>query len=401
MFGSRQFGRWCILAALACLPARATLPCEAALEGLASRRSLADFVVARPPWSLIEAGSEQRNPMYLGATPREMRVEGKLAARPTLREPLRRIANEQVKRILHALGEPQAELEAWPALNDHGDPTWVYARWRKSPRHAWRWLDQSMLGPPPELESEEPRHPDPFLPQTLRPWIEDERKRLFEDFLKMESLYDKPAHADCVWTTPDGKKIRAAWLPVDSREELAERVGESREWVAHRLPQPPRLNETPIAFTLRAGPHGVTFPEQIDWRPELPVRLPRLERPLPEIEFGRAFQRHYTADMRRLSGEKRAEFPISGRKVRFTRKSSAQPDHQLELFNDYLEERYRLLQRKYPGLGIQLIRQKFQWRGIEQSNLMFVIPGRRHGRENRPIVLADHIDTAFAEDIYE
>ena len=77
--------------------------------------------------------------------------------------------------------------------------------------------------------------------------------------------------------------------------------------------------------------------------------------------------------------------------MNFQRKSCADPKHQLNDVVDYLEERYRTL-------GVETIRQRFVWRGIPQSNLIAVIRGER---SDKPILMADHIDTAFAEDVFE
>src|ERR1035437_8158326 len=65
-----------------------------------ARESLASFVSTSEPWTDISANSEQRNPFYLGANPREMVFEGKKAARPVLRETVKAIGEEQAKEIL-------------------------------------------------------------------------------------------------------------------------------------------------------------------------------------------------------------------------------------------------------------------------------------------------------------
>jgi hypothetical protein len=94
-----------------------------------------------------------------------------------------------------------------------------------------------------------------------------------------------------------------------------------------------------------------------------------------------------------LDGEDLLEFPITGKKMRVLRKNSADPGNELLTLVEYLEERY-------ATLGIRTLRQEFSWRGIPQSNLIAVIPGSERGSANRPVVLADHIDTAFCEDTF-
>jgi Zn-dependent M28 family amino/carboxypeptidase len=51
-------------------------------------------------------------------------------------------------------------------------------------------------------------------------------------------------------------------------------------------------------------------------------------------------------------------------------------------------------------MGIATRRTRFEWRGIPQSNLVAVLPGRLPPERNRPVLIADHYDTAFAEDAF-
>jgi Zn-dependent M28 family amino/carboxypeptidase len=95
-----------------------------------------------------------------------------------------------------------------------------------------------------------------------------------------------------------------------------------------------------------------------------------------------------------LDGEAEAVFPLSGRRIRFTAKSAADPGNQLGLLIEYLEERYRVL-------GIETRRHDFIWRGLPQANLIAVIPGALPAGLNRPVLMGDHIDTAFCEDEYD
>jgi hypothetical protein len=102
----------------------------------------------------------------------------------------------------------------------------------------------------------------------------------------------------------------------------------------------------------------------------------------------------YQNDVEIIAGEREAIFPISGRRMIFQRKNCAQKDHQLLDLVDYLSERYE-------RLGIRTFRQPFVWRGIAQSNLIAVIPGTRPGKANRPVLMADHLDTVFSEDVFK
>src|SRR4051812_23980526 len=63
------------------------------------------------PWSHIEANSDQRQPQYLGATPRQMAVLGKRAARPSLSAQLRSVGEKQLQTIRTGLKAKQIEVE--------------------------------------------------------------------------------------------------------------------------------------------------------------------------------------------------------------------------------------------------------------------------------------------------
>ena len=89
-----------------------------------------------------------------------------------------------------------------------------------------------------------------------------------------------------------------------------------------------------------------------------------------------------------MDGELPAVFPVSGRVMSFTVKNNALPWNQLEENFQYLEERYE-------AMGIATERQSFVWRGMPQTNLVAVIPGTDPGLA--PVLMADHIDTAFDE----
>jgi hypothetical protein len=104
--------------------------------------------------------------------------------------------------------------------------------------------------------------------------------------------------------------------------------------------------------------------------------------------FPPRFDDDYRRDLALLSGE--AALP-GGLLLR--RKNSADPHHELEALVDYLQGRYQ-------ALGIRTERHRFVWRGIAQSNLIAILPGSRPDGSQRPIALADHIDTAFCHDLF-
>ena len=321
-----------------------------------------------------------------------MQIESKTHQFATIRESLRKEGESQAESLRKKLGEPEAEFEVWPSENDDGDQTWVFARWRKSPRSAWQWLDKSLWKGARNGDDT----PEPILPETLDPSQPEDHFKLFADLSEMKGLYDAVWFGDTVWTTPDGKKVVAAWLSPDDREKYKHRFNDGSV-MAKRIPQPARLNDKPITFVIHAKKGGVEWPANIQWKSHDDIVLPKLTRPLPELDFGDDFKKKYIDDVKILSGTKVARFPISKRTMTFKKKSSVQPDNHLEAMADYFEERYLKIGYKRD----QIERIRFVWRGIPQSIVVVKIPGSLQGKANKPVLLADHYDTAFAEDIYK
>jgi len=365
--------------------------------------SLAELAADPAPWIHMEAYSEQRHPVYLGATPREMELglNPSDQGRPLLPRFLKPLGEAQAKAVRAALARKglvrsggAVEFEAWPVRDDAGRLTWAFARFRvpgASPA-PWRWLDAALL----EGAGSEKATP-PLLPVRLDPDDPREFALIFSDFFDLPGLYDKPAFGDCVWTPrtddaplPPGTP---AWLPTQRMGELRQRRDAPGE-ICRQTPAPVRLNGKPAVFVLSASAKGLTWPAGIEWK-EISQTLPALPRREAFVkEWPADFTAAYRQDMLDLAGEEEAVFPLSGRRVRFTAKSAADPDNQLRLLIEYLEERYRML-------GLDTRRQEFLWRGAPQSNLIAVIPGSLPPGLNRPVLMGDHIDTAFCEDEYD
>lgn len=342
------------------------------------------------PWLKIEASSEQRTPVYIGARPRAMELTGYAASVPTLSESLRRSGERQAKAIRKALGLETVELEAWPVQDDQGRRTWAFSRWRDNPRSAWQWLEKK------PIEKTLGENFEGMLPATFAPWRKRDASKLFDDFLDLNSLYDKPLFGECIWTNEAGNRLLAAWLPpakVDAyRDVLSAETRPGMRAVCRHLPQLARFNEKPVSMPIRVSGAGVEFPTGIEWvSDELKLgQLADSERETRITSWPRGFKEAYSRDVMIYAGEKQARFPLSGRRSFFKRKSSADPRNQLKRLVEYLEERYE-------KLGIRTYRQSFFWRGIEQINLIAVIPGSASDASQSPVLLADHIDTAFSE----
>jgi Zn-dependent M28 family amino/carboxypeptidase len=155
--------------------------------------------------------------------------------------------------------------------------------------------------------------------------------------------------------------------------------------------QPPRFDEKPTSFVVTIENGKVLFDKEVLWteaRPTLSGKV--LAAPL---EFSPSLKKQYKQDVKVLAGEEPAVFPISKRTLIFERKNNIQTDHQLNEMTAYLKERYSIL-------GLKTFEQSFEWRGLKHSNLIAVIPGSNKSESNKPVILADHFDTAFAEDVF-
>lgn len=390
------------------VPARRPLAAGASDAGVLRREGMAALVKDPAPWLRMEADSEQHQPLYLGSTPREMALglppaDGGLAVLPDF---LRTTGEGQVKAVLNALvsrklvrGSDRLELEVWPVSTGDGRLTWAFARWRKGGgKAAWRWLDSRYLQGDGTGGTGSPA-PDPALPSVLDPGKKEDFARIYTDFLEVDGLYDKPAFGDCIWLKKIGPEanlsdVFAAWLPTEQMG--AERGGkQTRGGVAMVVPQPCRLNGEPVTFRVAWGGGGAP----VEWPPALVWVTRSQSLPLPEGRPPRVkswppgFEEAYRKDVLALDGEEEAVFPVSGRRLRFTGKSSADPNNNLHELVEYLEERYQVM-------GVPTRRVEFAWRGTRHTILEAVVRGVGKDAAERPVILADHYDTAFNEDVF-
>lgn len=364
-------------------------------------------VVSNPrPWLELAANSEQRQPVYLGLKPIELEQPQTTSDRVSLPATLRDLARDQIRALRPAIERAHErargaaiELEAWPVRDDAGRLGWAFARWRIARRAEWSWLDSRRLSQVGRVEWDDDRRPALFLPEALRPWRKDEASLIFDDFLLFKDLYLKPAFGDCLWTDETGDVALAAWLlpelAQDRRQDLSRPAPQGERAVCRRLPQPARFDGSPFSLVASVSERGeVSWDSRVQWirdglpqAPAAPARRPVIS------SWPSDFLSSYRRDVEVLTGERPARFPLSGRETVFRKKSSAQPDHDLEALADYLTERYE-------KLGLRIHRQRFEWRGIPQSNLIAVIPGHSAAAGERPVLLADHYDTAFSEDAF-
>ncbi|MCX5792895.1 MAG: M28 family peptidase [Elusimicrobia bacterium] len=337
------------------------------------------------PWLDIAANSEQRQPVYLGRRPREIEL-GASPQAAGLPVPLKTSGEKQAAAVRAALaakkliGQDEAvELEGWPARDDDGRLTWAFVWYRRASSPARSWLNVKL----PESEDLAP-----FLPRSLNPSSKKNYKELFADVLEYKDLYQKPLFGDAVWLDPKGG-ITAAWLPPEERAGFAA-TAVMNNLTALVLPQPARLDGLPVSYKIMVNAGPVSWPADIKWMQPAASGKPESDSGVKITTWPADFKEAYIKDVMLLAGETQAVFPLSGRQEKFTKKNNIEKDNQLEAVVSYLEERY-------AKLGIKTRRQEFPWRGAKQANLIAVIPGADH---SRPILMADHIDTAFCEDIF-
>ena len=351
--------------------------------------SLAALATDPSPWLHLEANSLQRSPIYLGSTPRELAlgltpVDGGVATLPTT---ARALAQLQLKGIYQSLvakktitSKQTLTVESWPIRDDRGRVTWAYARWRVSSSSPWRWLSTA------DIQNTDP---NTFAPYTLDPAIPSQYDAIFG--VPDDYGYDiVPAFGDSIWvrrsTDPALAAPIEAWLPNAQLVPFSQQPDLSNR-LALVLPPPARLNGKPITYHLTVKGNTVTMPAGIVWVPAAPAPGPTPGSIVVD-SYPADFATDFRNDVLALDGEDVAVFPISGRRERFTIKNNALADNQLAGVFDYLAERYQTL-------GLATRRQDFVWRGMPQSNLIAEIPGTNPNLA--PLLIADHVDTAFAE----
>jgi len=204
------------------------------------------------PWLHLEANSEQRQPIYIGATPREIALNlyPFEATEAKLPESLRVLGEKHLEEIRRALFESKSiskgqpfEIEGWPARDDRGRLTWAFARWRPGANHVWRWLNGERTSKKIDPEDIEPRFLYPKYPQDFY--------LIFTGALQMEGLYDKPLFGDCLWTNIMTDPLMASpiegWVEPYLIDKYRQDPG-VLDRMCLILPQPARFNGKPVTL---------------------------------------------------------------------------------------------------------------------------------------------------------
>lgn len=354
--------------------------------------ALSNYVQDKTPWRSLKANSEQRQPVYMGLSPFDIERGAPKRPYPVLRESLRALGELQARYIASFLHKKDIDMEIWPVQEWQGRQTWAFARWRPAGGSAWTWFDDGLLRRP--LPADQPQ---PELPRTLDPQISDQDRTIFADFMSLDDLYAKPSFGECIWTRKKDASIVHAWNDPDQVSQARHSRSEYQTLLCRAISQPARFNEIPQTFVLRLRNAQVMWPAQLRWQSDAAdsraAALPMEKPSEPALLWPADWRAAYAAEIRILSGQSAAEYTTEGRSVRvlFERKNSADRKNQLLDLVSYLEFKYR-----QAGIGTE--RESFIWRGIPQANLLAKIPGKN--RALPPIVMADHIDTAFCEDVF-
>ncbi len=359
--------------------------------GPAPAGSLADLATDPNPWIHLEANSLQRSPIYMGSTPRELalRLKPEDGGVPKLPASLKDLGELQLKGIYQSLvakkwitSKQTLTVESWPMRDDRGRLTWAFARWRVSSTAPWRWL-----GPADILNTD----PNGFIPKLLDPSDPSDYIKIFGD-PDDYGWYTEPAFGNCIWVEHSADPSYAtpieAWLPTSQNPVYAQGP-DLDDRLCLSFPPPARLNGNPVSYQLKIKGVSVTWPRGFVWTPE-PSDIGPIDGSVIIDSWPDGFAEAYEADVLAMDGEAPAVFPVSGRVEYFTVKNNALPYNQLADVFLYLEERYE-------QLGLDTWWQDFVWRDMPQTNLIAEIPGS--DRRLPPLLVADHVDTAFDEDL--
>lgn len=349
------------------------------------------------PWLNAPNSSERYFPIFIGATAREISLGMEKPRNPRLPEALRLKAESRVGLLRKMTGVDSFEVQAWPSLDENGQLDWVFARWLGADG-VWRWLTTAdakrFRGKHDHSRPKATTNDDPLFPYFLQPSHEQDEKEIFADFMELPGLYDQPLYGNCVFVDRKTQKIVKAWPNPYSperarlREEFTRRGG----YNAYCVNPPAFFNDQYVVMNLKISRGAINWPVGLVWQSS-PYAVPSpIDKRNQVVAWPQSFVHDYVRDIKIADGELAPKLP-DGRVIRpFKKKGSFQVGHDLERMVDYFETRYK-------ELGIAFTRQRFKWRDLPQSNLIAVIPGLDNSLP--PVVVADHIDSAVAEDIFD
>src|SRR5262245_6831387 len=334
---------------------------------------LSELVPLEKPGRRIEAASEQFPPWNVGDSPRDVVFHGKSGSRPTLPKFMQALGKRQIDALTKRLRLDHFEIEAWPTMNDSGQLTWVLARWRRNPTEPWHWVP----------DKEVPMSVQPALPHRYALVSSKAFAEVFGRYDTYKDLDQKPVFGNCIWTDFDGSTIFAGWIQVEEQNRQRnwlETNPKTSQLACIALPQPARLDQQAVTFRLVVNRDKVQWPEEIAWIELPPDPGPAQVQELKISQWPASFTENLKSDLKYLS-------------TSFARKNAAQKDNQLRDVASYLMKRYQ-------DLGLKVELKRFQWHGIDEQNVIAVIPGSSPDHDKKPIIMADHYDTSFAQQVF-
>ncbi|KAH3762663.1 Zn-dependent exopeptidase M28 [Pelomyxa schiedti] len=411
-------------------------------------------VPALPPPGMYYAFSEQRTPLYLCTSMWELAsgidvvdsvsaTDGPGCASGSLDLPdfLKSLGDQQFNTlwgyITSASGsvaegddgssssQPSEciDVESWPVEDDWGMLTWALVRWRKS----------GDLNSPPDWDDTAAGS----FNWALYPSVYDLSQIFFPDVYFPSDPYDytcifdgppeeyfwfyKPLFGDCLWVDNSTFTPIAGWLPLSESVQFSQSPDLFSQACMY-IPQPSRLRGESTTFLLRVCDGIVQWPEEWNWvdTDQDPITTSARNEQF-DINFPTNFSEELQQFTRQHSGEQGVD--IDGASVfltprecanSFTRQHSGEQGVDIDGASVFLTPRecansvsesklpdvVQFLAEYYSELGIHTWSQSIPWEDKSFTNLIGVIPGQSADAAKYPVVITDHYDAAWCENIY-
>lgn len=387
-----------------------------------TRQTLAAVDTNVDPWRDLDA---EQSYTYIGATPREITLGLGSADHAKIPTRLKTRAERELTRIREKLNLASAQFEMWPTYDDWNSLSWMVARYRETPRHNWKWLDQSFVSP--NQRDFAGSQTGMVFPDVLDPAQAKDADQIFNHY--PADLYQRPVFENILWMNTEQTQVLAAWLPYGeptgpsqgehpapgANEVKMQALCKQQKCVAVNVNPPARLNDTPVTYVVTNDASGTTFPKDIDWIDENRTKAKPIAQDLLIAQWPSDLEEKITDYVAKLSGVKAIYSPVTGKKIDFKKQGSGQLDNQLWDTANYLvkaSEQLGYLPVRDSALGytpkhyaaqgdrFTVRLQRFDWDGIAQANVIATIHGKQQGPHRKLVVASAHFDKAIAEDTY-
>ncbi len=357
-------------------------------------KTLASLLTPSRTWENIESLEEQPI-VYLGGHPRLMALSLPLPKNPQIPNRIKKLAENELLRILKKLNQPSAEFETWVTYNDWGNYTWAIARYRAHPKASWQWLDQSFKNPEPSTGPSGKNRI--IVPVFLDKNHTETWDKIFNHYPL--DLYQRPSFGSAIWLKEKEDEIVHAWLPPKDIE-IWEKILTKSKLRPVIIPPPSRMGESPITFIVSVNSTKVKWPQEIEWFKEKTQNTTPIPSETQITSWPHHFTERYLDYVKQFSEGKAIHSPLTGKIIDVGKLGVGQKDNQILDLVAYLKQHYEK-QGFNQIQELEVVEQSFLWRGIPQANLIAKIKGSLPPSKNKPVILSDHIDKAIAEDIYE